>query len=196
MHITGRQVDGLIVCVLLTAAVCLFSLFSARTAPQNAPIAHGDPRDGPVVVSLSGDLSRSGIYYLPENTTLSNLLTLAGIERQDRFDKNILGLGLIAGQKVTLSADGSLTLGQMDAAERLALDLPIDLNRATRDELMLVPGIGETTADRIVQFRNTSGLFRKVADLKNVPGIKEKKLKRWERYFYLPPFRVTAKVIP
>ena len=75
----------------------------------------------------------------------------------------------------------------MDAAERLALDLPIDLNRATRDELMLVPGIGETTADRIVQVRNSSGLFRKVADLKNVPGIKERKLKRWEQSFYLPP---------
>jgi len=85
-----------------------------------------------------------------------------------------------------LGANGSLTLGQMDAAERLALDLPIDLNHATRDELMLVPGIGETTADRIVTFRNTSGLFKKEADLKMVPGIKEKKLKRWERYFYLP----------
>ena len=188
MRLTGRQVDGLIVCVLMTAAVCLFSIFSARMAQQDARIAQGDPRDGPVVVRLSGDLSRRGIYYLPEKTTLSNLLTLAGIKRHDRFDKNILGHGLIAGQTVTLGANGSLTLGQMDAAERLALDLPIDLNHTTRDELMLIPGIGETTADRIVQFRNTSGLFRKVADLKKVPGIKEKKFKRWERYFYLPPF--------
>ncbi len=187
MHLTGRQVDGLIVCVLMTAAVCLFSLSSARMAHHDARIAHGDPRDGPVVVRLSGDLSRKGIYYLRENTTLLNLLTYAGIERRDRFDKNILGHCLIAGQTVTLGASGSLTLGQMDAAERLALDLPIDLNRATRDELMLVPGIGETTADRIVQVRNSSGLFRKVADLKNVPGIKEKKLKRWEQSFYLPP---------
>lgn len=196
MRITGRQVDGLIVCVLMTVAVCLFSLFSARMTHQDARIAHGDPRDGPVVVRLTGDSSRSGIYYLPENSTVLNLLTLAGIERQDRFDENILGQGLMAGQTVTLGANGSLTLGQMDAAERLALDLPIDLNRATRDELMLIPGIGETTADSIVQFRNTSGLFRKVADLKEVPGIKEKKFKRWERYFYLPPFRATAKVIP
>ncbi|MFH1079503.1 MAG: helix-hairpin-helix domain-containing protein [Pseudomonadota bacterium] len=188
MRITGRQVDGLIVCVLMTAAVCLFSLYSASITHQDARIAHGDPRDGPVVVRLSGDLSRRGIYYLPDDTTLLNLLTFAGIERHDRFDKNILGLGLIAGQTVTVGANGSLTLGQMDAAERLALDLPIDLNRATRDELMLIPGIGEATAERIVEFRNTSGLFRKVADLKKVPGIKEKKLKQWERNFYLPPF--------
>jgi competence protein ComEA len=192
MRITGKQVDGLIICVLMTTAVCLFSIFLARMTHQDARIAHGDPRDGPVVVRLTGDLNQKGIYYLPEKTTLLNLLTLAGIDRQDRFDKNILGHCLIAGQTVTLGANGSLTLGQMDAAERLALDLPIDLNHATRDELMLVPGIGETTADRIVTFRNTSGLFKKVADLKKVPGIKEKKLKRWERYLYLPPWQVTG----
>ncbi|PKN60047.1 MAG: hypothetical protein CVU53_05110, partial [Deltaproteobacteria bacterium HGW-Deltaproteobacteria-11] len=132
MRLTGRQVDGLIVCVLMTAAVCLFSIFSARMAQQDARIAHGDPRDGPVVVRLSGDFSQGGIYYLPENSTLMNLLTLAGIERRDRFDQNISGYGLLAGQTVTLGANGSLTLGQMDAAERLALDLPIDLNHATR----------------------------------------------------------------
>jgi competence protein ComEA len=187
MRITGRQVDGLIVCVLLTAAACLFSLFSARMAHQDARLAHGDPRDGPVVVRLSGDLSRKGIYYLPKNTTLLNLLTLAGVDRRDRFDQSTLSRSLVAGQTVTLNAAGNLTLGQMDAADRLALDLPIDLNRATLDELMLIPGIGEATADRIVQFRNTSGLFKKVTDLKEVPGIKEKKFKRWERYFYLPP---------
>jgi competence protein ComEA len=192
MHITGRQVDGLIVCVLLTAAICLFSFFSARTPLQDARIAHGDPRDGPVVVKLSGDLSQGGIYYLPKKTTLSNLLTLASIKRHDRFDKNMLGRGLLAGQTVTVGTAGGLKIGQMDTAERLALDLPIDLNRATRDELMLIPGIGEATADRIVEFRNTSGLFRKVADLKEVPGIKEKKFKRWERYFYLPSGQVTG----
>ncbi len=186
MRITGRQVDGLIVCVLITAAACLFSLYSARMGHQDARIAQGDPRDGPVVVRFSGDLGRTGIYYLPEKTTPSNLLTLAGVDRQDQFDQNNLSRSLAAGQTVTMNAAGALTLGQMDAVERLSLDLPIDLNRVTRDELMLVPGIGEAIADRIVQFRNASGLFKKVADLKNVPGIKEKKLKRWERYFYLP----------
>ena len=187
MRINGRQVDGLVVCVLIAAAACLFSLYSTRMVHQDFPLAHGDPRDGPVVVRLSGDISRGGIYYLPENTTLMNLLALAGVENRDRFNQDILSRSMAAGQTVTLKAAGGLTLGQMDAAERLALDLPIDLNRATRDELMFIPGIGEATADRILQLRNTSGHFKEVSDLMKVPGIKEKKLKRWERYFYLPP---------
>jgi competence protein ComEA len=187
MRITGRQVDGLVVVVLVTAAVCLLSFFSTRTAPQDAGIAHGDPRDGPVVVKLSGDLSQGGIYYLPEKAILSTLLDIAGIKHQDRFDKNILVRPLISGEMVTVEKNGRLALGQMNAAERIALDLPIDLNRVTVDELMLIPGIGENTAVRIVQFRETSGPFKKVADLKKIPGIKEKKLKQWERHFYLPP---------
>ena len=187
MRITRRQVDGLVVVVLVTAAVCLLSFFSARIAHQDAGIAHGDPRDGPVVVKLAGDLSQGGIYYLPEKTTLLTLLNIAGIQRQDRFDKNVLARPLITGETVAVERNGRLALGQMNAAERIALDLPIDLNRATVDELMLIPGIGENTAVRIVQFRGTSGPFKEVADLEKIPGIKEKKLKQWERHFYLPP---------
>lgn len=186
MRITGRQVDGLVVVVLVTAAVFLLSFFSTRIAHHDAGIAHGDPRDGPVVVKLSGDLNQGGIYYLPEKAMLLTLLNIAGIKHQDRFDKNILARPLITGEMVTVERNGRLALGQMNAAERIALDLPIDLNRATVDELLLIPGIGENTAVRIVQFRETSGPFKKVADLKKIPGIKEKKLKQWERYFFLP----------
>lgn len=187
MRITRGQVDGLVVVVLVTAAVSLLSFFSTRLAPHDAAIAHGDPRDGPVVVKLSGDLSQGGIYYLPEKTTLLTLLNIAGIQRQERFDKNVLARPLITGETVTVEKNGRLALGQMSAAERIALDLPLDLNRATVDELMLIPGIGENTAFRIVQFREESGPFKKVADLEKIAGIKEKKLKKWERHFYLPP---------
>lgn len=187
MRLTERQVDGLIVCVLIAAAAGMFSLYSARITRQDIRIDHGEPRDGPVVVRLSGDLQRKGVYYLPEKTKILTLLTLAGVEYPDRFDPGILSRTLTAGQTVTLTATGGLTFGRMDATERLALDLPIDLNRASRDELMLIPGIGEATADSIIQFRQTTGLFKKVEDLMRVPGIKEKKFRRWERHFYLPP---------
>ena len=138
-------------------------------------------------MKLSGDLSQGVIYYLPDNAQLFHLLNLAGIERQEQFDSNLLALPMTAGQTVTLDAGHRLTLGQMGAALRLALDLSMDLNRATLDDLMLIPGIGESTAAKIVQFREASGPFKKVADLKKIPGIKEKKLDQWGRHFYLPP---------
>ncbi len=48
---------------------------------------------------------------------------------------------------------------------------PIDVNTATAEELQSVPGIGETLAKRIVEFRQEHGPFEKVDDLLNVRGI-------------------------
>lgn len=45
------------------------------------------------------------------------------------------------------------------------------MNTATAQELQSVPGIGETLAKRIVEFREEHGLFEKVDDLLNVRGI-------------------------
>ena len=186
MHATGRQVDGLMIVVLITAAVCLFSFFSVRTAHHDVHIAHGDPRDGSVIVKLSAESGQGGIYYLPEEATLLTLLNIAGVKHQDRINQNMLARPLITGERVIVETHERLTLDQMNAAERIALGLAIDLNRATVDDLMLIDGIGESTAVKIVHFREASGPFKNVSDLTKISGIKEKKLKRWERFFYLP----------
>ena len=53
----------------------------------------------------------------------------------------------------------------------------IDINCASADELMLLPGIGETLAGRIVEFRQKNGQFRRPEELLLVPGISEKKFR-------------------
>ena len=47
----------------------------------------------------------------------------------------------------------------------------VDLNRATRSELLQVPGIGPSLADRIVAYRDAHGQFARVEDLDRVPGF-------------------------
>lgn len=47
----------------------------------------------------------------------------------------------------------------------------VDLNRATRSELLQVPGIGPSLADRIVAHRDAHGRFSRVEDLDRVPGF-------------------------
>ena len=54
----------------------------------------------------------------------------------------------------------------------------IDINTASKDELMLLPGIGETYAERIVIDRQDHGPFRSVDDLTRVKGIGTKTLAR------------------
>ena len=68
------------------------------------------------------------------------------------------GIALAAGEKTPANA------GQ------------VDLNKATREQLMQVKGIGPSLADRIVEFRKEHGPFRRVEDILKVRGIGEKSL--------------------
>ena len=58
----------------------------------------------------------------------------------------------------------------------------IDINTATADIFMLLPGIGETLANRIVTYREENGPFKSVDDLLNVEGIGESKLNNIRNY--------------
>ena len=51
----------------------------------------------------------------------------------------------------------------------------LDLNKATVAELQTLPGVGSRTAERIVEFREKNGPFKRIEDLMNVSGIGEKK---------------------
>jgi len=57
---------------------------------------------------------------------------------------------------------------------------PININIATKDELKLLPGIGDTYAERIINFREEFGKFNKKEDLMKVKGIGVKKFKNIE----------------
>jgi comEA protein len=54
----------------------------------------------------------------------------------------------------------------------------VNVNSATKNQLMNVPGIGEVTAARILAYRKDVGAFKKLDDLVNVKGISKKKLEK------------------
>lgn len=48
----------------------------------------------------------------------------------------------------------------------------IDINHATKEELMTLTGIGESKAMSIITYRETNGKFKKIEDIMNITGIK------------------------
>jgi len=58
----------------------------------------------------------------------------------------------------------------------------ININTATKEELMKLPGIGEQMAERIIQHRKTYGEFKRIEDIMNVKGIGQKKFERIKNY--------------
>ncbi len=61
-------------------------------------------------------------------------------------------------------------------------DNPVDINKATVESLMSVPGIGKVTAERIVKWRETNGPFRRIEDLIKVKGIGDKAFDKLRPY--------------
>jgi competence ComEA-like helix-hairpin-helix protein len=59
---------------------------------------------------------------------------------------------------------------------------PVNLNTASSEELQLVPGIGPSTADKILQMRKSYGAFKSVDDLLAIKGIGPKRLEKMRKY--------------
>ena len=57
---------------------------------------------------------------------------------------------------------------------RTGKDSRVNINKASVEELLELPRVGETVAKRIVVFREENGPFKKVEDIKSVRGIGDK----------------------
>jgi competence protein ComEA len=69
------------------------------------------------------------------------------------------------------------------AAKRAAVPAgPINLNTATQAQLETLPGIGAKGAERILEYRQKNGTFKKPEDLMNVKGIGEKAFLKLKPY--------------
>lgn len=111
------------------------------------------------------------------------------LTKQEKLATSILiltlGVGLIG--KVIYKSEVILPGDTLDAKEESVISvdslaseqsdfIPMDLNRAGIDEIVLLPGIGPKKAQAIVDWRNQKGCFSSVDDLLRVKGIGPKTL--------------------
>ena len=89
---------------------------------------------------------------------------------------------------IALSAPSLSAQGKVPAPKPTATAAaPVNLNTATAEQLATIPGVGPKMAERIIDYRQKNGGFKKVEDLMNVSGVGEKSFLRMK-----PLITVTA----
>jgi competence protein ComEA len=151
---------------LLIAGVIL--LFYVKD--QGSPIKiFPAPTPLPIKVYLSGDIENPGVYLLPIDSRMEDLITLSKIKIPTESDIN-LASKLYDGQHIQILSNVS---GVRTNTITITDSELININEADIEELMLLPGIGETKAKEIIVYRETFGYFDTIEDILNVPGIGE-----------------------
>ena len=134
-----------------------------------------------IPIHIDGEINIPGVYHVKDGTLLVELIETAGgfTDDADRSPFN-LAMRLSAHMKIFVPRIGDvLDQEPVQGHETLQKgERKIDLNRATREELETLPGIGPATADAIISFRDANGSFERIEDLMLVPGIKEGRFAR------------------
>lgn len=125
-------------------------------------------------VHVDGAVVRPGLYYFGENSILGDAIARAGgfTEQADGSAINLAML-LQPHMKIYVPREGEETPWTPLGGGLPAGETKVDLNRATRQELETLPGVGEATALAIIAYREENGPFEDIEELMQVPGIKE-----------------------
>lgn len=65
------------------------------------------------------------------------------------------------------------------------IQFPINLNTANKEQLMQINGIGEVTAEKIIEYRNQNGYFYSLYQLTEIDGIGEVKYEKFRSFLYI-----------
>ncbi len=137
------------------------------------PTAAATPGARPVVVYVSGAVRGTGVYTLREGDRVAQAVDVAGgfAPEADQTRINLAAL-LKDGQHVHVPALGERTASASATATGPAtLAGPVNINTATVEELNALPGIGDTYARAIVDYRTQNGPFQRPEDIVKVKGI-------------------------
>ena len=147
-------------------------------------------------VHICGEVMRPGVYELPEGSRVYEAVEEAGGFTQDAAADYVnLAYILEDGWKIEIpswenletdgegkgngissgiSADAGWTgNGTGDFGGDASGDGLVDINTATKQELITLPGVGESRAESIISYREKNGGFSRIEDIMKVEGIKD-----------------------
>lgn len=134
-----------------------------------------------ITVYISGEVNEPGIVTLNEGDRLATAVEKVGGTTK-KADLNGINMAIKVqdemhyiipkiGESVKMNSDDSVVSNNADENK----EAKININTASIEELDKLPGVGEATANKIVNYRSENGDFKTIEELKDVNGIGDKK---------------------
>lgn len=163
----------------------LFGLLSAglillvsKPKPGRAILLRPAPTPHPVVINIDGAVVSPGVYTLPVQSRVVDAVEAAGGLAENASPGSVnLAAGLedgshiyIPAQNLSLENPAELVgsaVGISESGEMISL---VNINQASLEMLIGLPGIGPVTADKIINYREDQ-IFTRIEEIQKVPGI-------------------------
>lgn len=137
-----------------------------------------------IVVHVAGQVQSPGVYELEEGSRIWDAVEAAGgFTEEAAQDAVNLASVLQDAMKITIPSQEEVRQGLAPSVTETAeMEIGnttqtnnglVNINTADKTGLMTIPGIGETRAEAILQYRKEHGSFAAIEDIMNVTGIKE-----------------------
>lgn len=125
-----------------------------------------------LIVHVCGAVRHEGVYKLPPGSRIEDAVNAAGgfLPAADRDYCN-LAQPLEDGQQIRVPTRAEAEALRESARQQS--DGLVNINTASEEELMQLPGIGQARASAIIAWREENGGFQTIEDIMKVSGIKE-----------------------
>ena len=135
-----------------------------------------------IMVHVTGQVKDQGVVLLDEGSRIVDAIEAAGGETDDAdLAKLNLAYVLNDGEKIYVPSKSEQNqeieyVTTASGGDSMSSNSSIiNINTAGQTELMELPGIGESIANKIIAYREENGKFKTIEDIKNVPGIGDSK---------------------
>jgi competence protein ComEA len=134
-----------------------------------------------MTIYINGEVKKPGVYKLKNESRIEDLVNIAG-GFNETADKSKLNLAKKLKDEDYIFVDKknntNVPSGGGNTNSNTSQDGKVNINSASKEQLKTVPGIGDVTAQKIIDYREKSGAFNSVEDLKKVGRIGDKTLEK------------------
>ena len=125
-------------------------------------------------VFISGWVNKPDVYTLKKDSIIKDAVEMAGGFSENACRDYVnLAKKIESGEHIIIpSRDEVKDLKPVQGEDTLNSSSLVNINKASKEELMSLPGIGERKAEAIIKYRNSKS-FSNIEDIMNISGIKE-----------------------